>query len=76
MLRIIDMRTATELAEGFAVWDTVRDVFLRDQEADQTWDNWEDFDNHFVDGYNVGTKARVLALLPDCFKEDNNDVPG
>jgi hypothetical protein len=62
MLRIMDMTEATSSDEfTFAVWDTVRDEFLRDKYGDQAWTLEE-----FLEGYegNVpDAKERVKSMV-------------
>lgn len=70
MLRIIDMRDATNQQNAFAVWNTVDDRFVADSYGDECFAGFQDFARRVFftapsrPGRDVGFTARVRGLLP------------
>jgi hypothetical protein len=69
MLRIIDMRKATSMERGFAVWDTVWDRFLS-LDGEEAFDGEEDLRAHaksYTDSMDFDVE-RIVSLLPSWAK--------
>lgn len=69
MLRIVDMREATSMERGFAVWDTVVSRFVT-LNGDQAFDGEDDL-RACAKAHTASTwydVERIVSLLPDWAK--------
>ena len=69
MLRIVDMRQAASMEQGFAVWDTVVSRFVT-LHGDQAFDGEDDF-RACAKAHTAATwydVDRIVSLLPEWAK--------
>jgi hypothetical protein len=67
MIRLVDMRQAEIVGVSFALWDTVVDRFIEDEDGDQAWEDYGELVDKMPIGWAKSEQGQRVWRLCPCW---------